>query len=162
MTSDFFSLLGRLVRAKVEFVIVGGFAGVVHGCTFVTLDMDICCEFSPKNLFALQEAIADFNPVHRRKAEHTPLELDKESCGRFKNLYLDTDIGQLDCVSTVDGIGNYEQVKRASQIIKAGGLRLRVLTLDALIESKLAMNRPRDKQVLLELEAIKKLSKPRK
>ncbi len=162
MTSDYLSLLGRLVKAKVGFVIVGGFAGVVHGCTYVTLDLDICCDFSAKTLLALQEAIKDLNPVHRRKEVRTPLELDEESCGRYKNLYLDTDIGQLDCVCQVDGVGDYERVKQASEIIKAGGIRLKVLTLEALIESKNAMNRPRDKQVILELEAIRKLKKSKK
>ena len=65
MSSDFLSLLERLVRAGVDFVIVGGFAGVVHGCTYVTQDIDICCDFSPANLISLQTAISDFHTVHR-------------------------------------------------------------------------------------------------
>lgn len=36
MSDDFTNLLERLALAKVEFVFVGGFAGVVHGCTYVT------------------------------------------------------------------------------------------------------------------------------
>jgi hypothetical protein len=45
-------LLECLVHAGVDFVIVGGYAGVVHGCTYVTQDIDICCDFSPANLLA--------------------------------------------------------------------------------------------------------------
>ena len=59
MSNDFLNLLERLVQAGVDFVIVGGFAGVVHGCTCVTQDIDICCDFSPANLLALQKAISD-------------------------------------------------------------------------------------------------------
>jgi hypothetical protein len=57
VSSDFLNLLERLVKAGVDFVIVGGFAGVVHGCTYVTQDVDICCDFSAANLLALQKAM---------------------------------------------------------------------------------------------------------
>ena len=57
MSMDFFGLLKRLKEADVDFVIVGGFAGVVYGCTYVTQDIDICCDFSADNLLALQKAI---------------------------------------------------------------------------------------------------------
>jgi len=88
VSSDFLNLLERLVRAGVDFVVIGGFAGVVHGCTYVTQDIDICCDFSPATLLAV-----------------------------------------------------------------------RVLSLDALIKAKKSMNRPRDKEAVLQLEAIKKLRK---
>ena len=39
MRNDFFDLLKRLTDADVDFVIVGGFAGVVYGCTYVTQDI---------------------------------------------------------------------------------------------------------------------------
>jgi len=39
-------LLERLLENKIDFVLVGGFAGVVHGATMVTQDLDICS--SPK------------------------------------------------------------------------------------------------------------------
>jgi hypothetical protein len=39
------------------------------------------------------------------------------------------------------------------------GLRIRVLTVDSLIKAKKAMNRQRDKDALLQLEAIRKMRK---
>jgi hypothetical protein len=156
MTDDFIDLLERLVGAGVDFVIVGGFAGIVHGCTYVTQDIDICCDFSPANLLVLQKAVSNLHPVHRMTPKRKKLELTEENSKQFKNLYLDTDIGQLDCVSFINGLGDYQKVKRASKLVKVRGVKLRVLSLNALIKSKKAMNRPRDKQVLLQLEAIKK------
>ena len=88
MSDNFLNLLGRLNKAGVDFVIIGGFAGIVHGCTMVTEDVDICCDFAPANLFRLQEAIADINPVHRMSANKPKLELTNENCKQFKNLYL--------------------------------------------------------------------------
>ncbi len=40
-----------------------------------------------------------------------------------------------------------------------GGRRIRVLTIDSLIKARKAMNRPRDREAVLQLEAIKKLKK---
>ena len=159
MKSNFIDLIKRLIKAKVDFVIIGGFAGVVHGCTYVTQDMDICCDFTPENLLRLQKAIADFNPVHRMTPKRQKLHLTKKNCETLKNLYLDTDIGQLDCVSFVDGVGDYQQAKSASGLVKVETLQLPVLGLDALIKAKKAMNRPRDKLAVTQLEAVKKLKK---
>jgi hypothetical protein len=159
MRDDFIGLLGRLMRKGVDFVIVGGFAGTVYGCTLVTQDVDICLDFSPANLLNLQKAIQDLHPVHRMTPRRQKLKLTEKSCGQFKNLYLDTDIGQLDCLGQIQGIGDYKKVKEASGVIETGGVRLRVLNLSALIESRKAMNRPRDRQAILELEAIKKLKR---
>jgi hypothetical protein len=159
MNDDFRDLLKRLVETQVDFVLVGGFAGVVHGCSCVTQDIDICCDFSPENLLALQQAVSDLHPVHRMTPGRKRLNLMEQTCSQFKNLYLDTDIGQLDCLSFIDGLGDYQTVKQASELIKIKDLPLRILSLEGLIEAKKAMNRPRDRQVIFELEAIKKLKK---
>jgi hypothetical protein len=159
VSSNFSNLLERLVKAGVDFVIVGGFAGVVHGCTYVTQDVDICCDFSAVNLLALQKALSDLDPVHRMTPSRKKLQLTEQTCGQFKNLYLDTKIGQLDCLSFIDGLGDYDQVKRASRLVEVESMKMYVLSLDALIKTKRAMNRPRDKEAVLQLEAIKKLKK---
>lgn len=114
VSSDFFNLLQRLANASVDFVIVGGFAGVIHGCTCVTQDIDICCDFSPANLLRLQKAISDLHPVHRLTPQRKKLRLTKKTCGQFKNLHLDTNIGQLNYLSSIDGIGDYK--KSRSQV----------------------------------------------
>ena len=157
MSSDFPSLLRRLARAGVHFVVVGGYAGVVHGCTLVTQDIDICCEFSPANLLALQAALAGLHPVHRMTPGRLPLELTAENVGEFRNLYLDTDLGHLDCLSEIQGLGGFDALANASQTIEIDGMSVRVLTIDALIAAKEAMNRPRDREAIRQLRAIKEL-----
>jgi hypothetical protein len=78
----------------------------------------------------------------------------------FNNLYLDTDIGQLDCLGYVKGLGNFTDIEPLSETRDIGnGLKIRILTIDALIKSRKSMNRPKDKEVLLELEAIRKKEK---
>lgn len=159
MSKDYLNLIEKLARAGVDFVVVGGFAGVVHGCTYVTQDIDICCDFSPANLLALQRAISDLEPVHRTTPSRKRFELTEETCSQFKNLYLDTTAGQLDCLRFIDGVGDYSRAKQESELIDVEGKPLRVLSLDALIKTKRAMNRPRDKEAVCQLEAIKELEK---
>jgi hypothetical protein len=126
----------------------------------VTQDIDICCDFSAANLLALQKALKDLHPVHRMTPQRLKLKLTAESCARLKNLYLDTDIGQVDCLGYIKGLGNYEDVEILSEMRDLGdGLQMRVLTFDALIKARRAMNRPRDKEALLQLEAIRKMRK---
>lgn len=157
MSSDFYSLLKRLSEARVDFVLVGGFASVTYGCTIVTGDIDVCCDFEPSNLLKLQKAVENLHPVHRMTPNKTPLKLTEENCKNLKNLYLDTDLGQLDCVSCVQGVGDFEKVKSQSGLIASDDVSCRVLNIDALIQSKKSMGRPRDTETVIQLESIKEL-----
>jgi hypothetical protein len=74
---------------------------------------------------------------------------------RLKNLYLDTDWGVLDCLGAVTGIGDYDDVLANSEEIELDSGSCRVLTLDALISAKQAMDRPRDRETVLQLQAIR-------
>jgi hypothetical protein len=159
MSDDFTNLLERLALGKVKFVLVGGFACVVHGCTYVTQDIDRCCDFSVDNLMALQEILSDLQPVHSMTPKRQKLKLTEKTCCDFKNLYLDTKIGQLDCLSLIDGVGDYNQVKKASRTMKLDKVKISVLSIDALIKAKKALNRPRDRLAIMQLEALKKLQK---
>jgi hypothetical protein len=152
-------LLELLSKNHVDFIIIGGYAGIVYGCTYVTQDVDICIDLACENLLRLQSTLNDFHPVHRMTPNRIKLELTESNCTQFKNLYLDTDLGQLDCLGYVEGVGDYSQAKEKSQIVEVETFRARVLNLDSLIESKKALNRPRDRQMLRELQAIKKLER---
>ncbi|MCX5644538.1 MAG: nucleotidyltransferase [Phycisphaerae bacterium] len=153
--ADFENLLARLIEHQVEFVLVGGFAATAHGSTLLTVDVDICMRFSTDNLLGLQEAVAELHPVHRMTPRRLPLRLTPETCQDLKNLYLDTDFGQLDCLGMIQGVGDFERVKEQSVEVSLPGGICRILSLDALIRSKEAMGRPRDRESVLQLKAIR-------
>lgn len=160
--TDLEMLLGRLVEHDVDFVIIGAYASVVHGATLVTHDVDICCSFTSRNLLKLQSALADLNPVHRLTPKRLPLELTPAKCRGLKNLYLKTDWGVLDCLGEVLGLGNFATVKKQSVVIQMEFGKCRVLKLEALIKAKRAMNRPRDRAALIQLEALRVRRRPKK
>ncbi|MHC5158899.1 MAG: nucleotidyltransferase [Planctomycetota bacterium] len=157
MSQTYIDLLTRLVKAQVRFVLIGGYACIVHGGTQTTEDVDVCCDFAPDNLLRLQQALANLNPVHRMTPQRLPLSITSENCQNLKNLYLDTDLGQLDCIGAVQGLGDFCQVEKLCQIIEVNQIHLKVLSRDALIQSKKAMDRPRDREAVRQLEAIKKM-----
>ena len=157
--ADLAGLIGRLLAHKVDFVIVGGFAAIAHGTSTVTQDVDICCCFDPENLMRLYETIKDLHPVHRMTPQKLPLVLTPETCRPLQNLYLNTDLGPLDCLSTVLGVGDFDQVKQNSCQVELPNGPCRILDLDALIESKKALNRERDRQTLRQLEGIREHKK---
>ena len=45
---DLKELLKKIISSDMEFVIIGGFAGVFHGATQVTQDIDICLSMDEK------------------------------------------------------------------------------------------------------------------
>ncbi|MGD0077140.1 MAG: nucleotidyltransferase [Sedimentisphaerales bacterium] len=155
MNTDFLEILKRLSQADVSYVVIGGVAATVYGCTLVTQDIDVCCEFTPQNLLRLQDALADLHPVHRMTPNRMPLKLTPDTAASLKNLYLDTDLGTLDCIGFVEGIGGFENVIKVSRKIVVDKLTLNILTIDALIQAKEAMRRPRDQQAIVELKAIR-------
>jgi hypothetical protein len=148
-------MLARLAQGGVEFVLVGGYAAVTHGVSLVTQDVDICCRFAKENLRRLQAVLADLHPRHRMTPQKLPLELTDEHCVQVKNLYLETDLCVLDCLSEVAGVGAFDTVLENSLEIEFPGGKFRVLDLDQLIQAKEAMNRPHDRLTLTQLRAIR-------
>lgn len=128
---------------------------MAHGVSLPTQDIDVCCRFTPENLLRLQAAIADLHPVHRMVPSRPPLRLTEETSAGLRNLYLDTDWGQLDCLGAVLGVGEYQDVADYSVSVELSGGVCRILSIDALIRAKDAMGRPRDREAALQLRAIR-------
>jgi len=149
------TLLQRLHSRGVEFVIIGGICNVLHGVTLVTQDLDVCCRFSPENLWKLENAVRDLHPLHRQTPQRLPFVLDARLALELKNLYLRTDIGVIDCLSEVAGIGDFVAVLGVSDPVALAFGECRMLSLEALIRSKEALGRERDLAALRQLRAIK-------
>ena len=150
-------LLARLLQADVEFVLVGGLAAAIHGSSLNTRDVDICIRLSAENLMRIQSAVADLHPVHRTRPD-IPLALTPEECSRFKNLYLKTDLGIIDCLGEVRAVGDYEEALCHSIILNLPIGQCRILDLETLIKAKEAMGRPHDLIAVQHLKAVRSLT----
>ena len=148
-------ILKQLHHAKVEFSLIGGLASRHYGVTLVTEDVDICARFTPENLRRIESAVKDFHPRHRLTANKLPLELNDDLFRQLKNIYLTTDIGILDCLGEVAGIGDFDAVLKNSELKSFPFGSCYVLEIGALIEAKKAAGRPHDLITVSQLMAIK-------
>ncbi len=103
----------------------------------------------------IQQAFADLHPVHRSRPD-LPLQLTPEQCAGLKNLCLKTDLGIVDCLGEVLGVGQFEEVWKNSVEVELPYGNCRILDIEALIRAKLAMNRDHDKITVKFLNEIKK------
>lgn len=152
---DYEKALIRLSDAQVKFVIIGGLAITIHGSSYVTFDLDFCYARDAENLRRLAIALQPFNPKLRGAPVNLPFRFDHETLRGGLNFTLTTDVGELDLLGEVIGIGDYSKAVEVSMPVELFGRSFAVLTLDALIVSKKAAGRPKDLQVLPELEALR-------
>lgn len=147
-------LLQRFADAGLDFVVVGGFAGVLHGSSYVTEDLDVCAMLSPETLAKLRTALADLHPVHRMTHQKLSF-LEHPPAGQpLANVYLETDAGVVDVLGSVLGIGDYEALARHAIEVPLFGRKCRVISLENLIRAKEALGREKDLLTAKELRAI--------
>lgn len=154
MSQEDKALLTRLHQHGVEFVLIGGVCGVMHGSGLLTVDLDVCCRFDPTNLRRLEAALRDLHPYHRLTPDKLPFALTEELCLNLKNLYLQTDLGKLDCLGEVSGVGDYEAALKNSVEFQMSFGSIRMFDLNTLIVSKAAAGREKDKYALQVLHAL--------
>lgn len=157
MNPNFIKLLEALSKDDIEFVLVGGIAANFHGSAMATYDCDVVVALDAENLQKLAKALSPFSPTFRHK--HPPQVFDEQAAARegWKNIYLDTNAGVLDCLGQIKGLGNFSDCKVQSLEVDLGDFTIRVLSLDALITAKKAMGRPKDLQTVMQLEISREL-----
>jgi predicted nucleotidyltransferase len=146
--------LRLLAEYKVECVIVGGIAAAIHGSSLLTNDVDVCYERDSGNLKRLAEALRSVNARLRNAPEGLPFILDAETLRRGLNFTFGTDIGDLDLLGEIRGVGVYKDVLEGSITVDLFGYQFAVIDIGKLIVAKRAAGRSKDLIALPELEAI--------
>lgn len=154
---NFEASLKSLDDGNVTFVVIGGFAAVIHGSAAVTRDLDICYERTPDNMKRLADALAPHHPRLRGAPAGLPFLFDQQTIAQGMNFTLETGLGDIDLLGEVSGLGQYPEVSRDAVRVQLYGGHYRVVSLDALIVSKRAAGRGKDLNVLPELEALQEL-----
>jgi predicted nucleotidyltransferase len=147
-------LLQRLAESGFDFVVIGGYAGVLHGSSLVTRDLDLCAVLTPENVERLRETLKDLHPRHRMTPQQLSFLQVPKPGEMVNNLYLNTDWGVVDILSSVLGLGDFERLKTKAEEFEIGGNRCRLIALEDLIAAKDAMGRDKDVLAAKELRAI--------
>lgn len=147
-------LLQRLFDADIDFVIVGGFAAMLHGSSMVTRDLDVCAMLTDVSVEKLRYAFRDLHPTHRLTPQKLSFLTNPDPGVELKNVYLQTDLGPLDVLGSITGIGDFEAVRRNAVSFELFGHAVSVISADDLIKAKEALGRHKDLLVAQELRAI--------
>jgi len=139
---------------KVDCVVIGGIAGIASGSSQVTFDVDVCYSRDSDNLARLADALRSVNATLRGAPKDLPFLLDNETLHRGLNFTFDTDIGSIDILGEVQGVGRYQECLEGSNEFELFGIPCRVISLEKLIAAKRSAGRPKDLVALVELEAI--------
>lgn len=154
MDTDFPSALSALAEAGVEFIVVGGLAAVIHGSARLTHDLDLVYARTPENLERLAKLLAAHGAYLRGAPPGLPFSMDSETLRKGLNFTLTTDLGPIDLLGEMLGAGTYEEIVASAVEATLFGRTCRVVDLETLIRAKRAAGRPKDLEVLAELQAL--------
>lgn len=132
-----------MVRHGVEFLVIGGQAEVLHGGGRLTYDIDFCYRRTADNLLRLANALRELKPTLRGAPPDLPFRIDAQSLALGSNFTFDT------------AFGGFDDLIRRADDFEFGGHLLRGISLDDLIRIKQHINRPKDRESLMQLLAIK-------
>ena len=156
MTTDYEALMTALVDKRVDFVVIGAVALVLHGSARVTRDLDICYSREPSNLRALSAALKPFTPTLRGAPDTLPFTLDAATLASGLNFTLMSSAGDVDLFGEVTGLGGFAVVNRLVEPMTVYGREIRVLTLDGLERAKRAVGRLKDLADLAEILELRR------
>lgn len=142
-TNNFLRQLATLLGHEVEFIIVGGVAAVLEGAPVLTLDLDILYRQTPQNTTRLLGALEEMR-AHYRDPAGRHVVPDATKLATFRINLFETDLGDLDVLGRIGQDQTYSDLLDRTNRFEVGGLSVRVLDLEAVIETKRHANRDKD------------------
>jgi hypothetical protein len=149
-------LLSVLRSHSVDFVVVGGMAGMALGSTYPSYDLDIAHARDTANIQRLVAALEELEAELRIGGEspppaaEMPFQLDTRSIENGLNFTFRTRYGSLDVLGDPGGISSYRALVESSRETEIDGVPVRVCSIDHLIAMKRNAARPKDKLMLEE------------
>lgn len=143
---DFKELLEELARAKVEFLLIGGYAVAFHGRPRATKDIDILLQGDGENLARAARALTTFGAppsVTASIASMQPTDV----------IYLGQPPMRVDFLRTIDGV-EPDKLFASAILTEIDGIRFKVIALDDLIRNKRVSARPQD---LIDADFLEKI-----
>jgi hypothetical protein len=154
MAVDLAQIIPPLVRAKVDFILIGGMAAILHGSARVTFDVDLVYSRTRENIERLAAALAPHDPCLRDASPNLPFGWDAKTIRSSLNFTLTTTLGDVDLFGEVAGGETYQNLLPHSFEVEAFGVRFKCADLPTLIRIKKAAGRPKDREALAELRVL--------
>jgi transcriptional regulator with XRE-family HTH domain len=150
-------LLDALDRKEVDFVVIGGVAGLAHGSAYPTYDLDIAYARGRRNLERLAATLRHVGVTLRGAPEDLPFQVDAQALQAGMNFTFITEFGPFDILGHVDGIRSYEELREGAETQVVGGIRVLVSSLNHLIGMKRKVDRTKDQLMVEEYVSMERL-----
>jgi hypothetical protein len=139
-------MLRVLLEHEVDFVLIGGLAGMARGSAQLSFDLDIAYARDRRNLERVAAALVELGATLRGAPAGVPFLLDADSLERGSHFTFDTPYGSLDLLHDPTGAPPYDQLRSgAGEAEEVEGHLIRVASLDHLIAMKESTGRTKDK-----------------
>ncbi|MGH9341058.1 MAG: hypothetical protein ACRD1R_16045 [Acidobacteriota bacterium] len=140
-----------LAKHRVRFVLIGALAGRLQGFPRLSAEADITPARDPDNLKRLAAALRRLAARIFTEAvpEGLPFDCTAEMLTRAELWNLVTSAGRLDVAFTPSGTAGYEDLAEGALRVEVYGVNLLVASLEDIIRSKEAADKPQDRQDVL-------------
>jgi hypothetical protein len=147
-------LLELLDRHGVDFVVIGGIAGIVHGSAHPTFDFDVVYARDRQNLKRMAAALTELGVTRRGAPPDLPFQPDAATLAAGCNFTFVSRYGDFDILGEAAGMRDYATMRADAKLEDLWGLPVRVASVDDLIRMKRAAGRPKDRSMAEELIAV--------
>lgn len=155
-------ILESLIAHNVDFVLIGGMAGMAHGSAYPSFDVDIVYSRKRDNLDRLAASLRDLGATLRGAPPDLPLQLDGKMLENGWTFTFATAHGSFDILAQPDGAPKYDSLRAAAERKLVEGVLVDVCSLDHLIAMKLAAGRQKDHIMVTEyIELAEEIAKER-
>jgi len=129
------SILEELLKANINFILVGGLAAVVQGAPVTTIDVYIVYERSSDNIAKLLAFLKSIDALYRRPDDKVILPKKDDFLEMGHRLFT-TCLGPIDVLAFIEEEKTFEDLIGHTLKIEFKGHILNVLDLEILIELK--------------------------
>jgi predicted nucleotidyltransferase len=154
MAVDLAQIIPPLTTAKIDFILIGGMAAIVHGSARVTFDVDLVYSRTPENIERIAAALAPYRPYVRDAPPNLPFTWDAKTIRNGVNFTLTTRLGDVDLFGEVASGETYNDLLVHSFDVDAFGVRFKCIDLPTLIRIKEAAGRRKDQEAIAELRVL--------
>lgn len=154
----------HLEAHQVEYVLVGGVAGNLHGASRPTTDIDVVPRWNQENLERLCDALRATHATPTTGPALAPEDITPEVLIDREIMTWNTDIGRIDTlVGIPDSEGmpvDFQSLNERALQLRLGDSEVAVAALDDVITSKEFASRAKDRKALPELYRLRDAQRP--
>lgn len=138
--NEYLTVLKSLEENKVEYILIGGVAVILHGLPRFTADMDVFVKISPDNIESLRKALRTIFKDDASIEEITLKELNSYAVIRYGPPEGDY---YIDIMTKIGEAFSYDDLE--FEIIEIEGVKIRIATAETLFKMKKNTVREKDK-----------------